>query len=124
MVTEIYIKVLIVIVGYIILLTTSGLLVKFILSRVKHEKNVKDTEIATKEELDVGFIIGKCENILILSFVLFDAYTALALIFAAKTIIRKNEIKNNSLYFLAGTMVNVTYSVMIGIILKGLLGIT
>ena len=70
MVTEIYIKVLIVIIGYIILLTTSGLLVKFILSRVKHEKNVKDTEIATKEELDVGFIIGKCENILILSFVL------------------------------------------------------
>ena len=124
MVTEIYIKVLIVIVGYIILLTTSGLLVKFILFRVNHEKNVKDTEIATKEELDVGFIIGKCENILILSFVLFDAYTALALIFAAKTIIRKNEIKNNSLYFLAGTMVNVTYSVMIGIILKGLLGIT
>ncbi len=123
MVTEIYIKVLIVIVGYIILLTTSGLLVKFILSRVKHEKNVRDTEIATKEELDVGFIIGKCENILILSFVLFDAYTALALIFAAKTIIRKNEIKNNSLYFLAGTMVNVTYSVMIGVILKGLLGI-
>jgi hypothetical protein len=98
-------------------------LVKFVLSRVKHEKSGENTEIATKEELDVGFIIGKCENILILSFVLFDAYTALALIFAAKTIIRKNEIKNNSLYFLAGTMVNVTYSVMIGIILKGLLGI-
>jgi hypothetical protein len=98
-------------------------LVKFVLSRVKHEKRGENTEIATKEELDVGFIIGKCENILILSFVLFDAYTALALIFAAKTIIRKNEIKNNSLYFLAGTMVNVTYSVMIGIILKGLLGI-
>jgi hypothetical protein len=70
MVTEIYIKVLMVIVGYIILLTTSGLLVKFVLSIVKHEKNVKDIEIATKEELDVGFFIGKWENILILSLVL------------------------------------------------------
>lgn len=118
----IYFKVLIVLAGYIILLTTSGLLVKFILSRVKHEKGIKGA-IATQEELDVGFIIGKCENILVLSFVLFDAYTALALIFAAKTIIRQNDIKNNSLYFLAGTMVNVTYSIVIGIIIKGLIGI-
>jgi hypothetical protein len=123
MVNEIYIKALIIIIGYIILLSTSGLLVKFILSRVKHEKGIKGKEIATQEELDVGFIIGKCENILVLSFVLVDAYTALALIFAAKTIIRQNDIKNNSLYFLAGTMVNVTYSIAIGIILKGIIGI-
>jgi small-conductance mechanosensitive channel len=50
MVNVIYIKVLIVLVGYIILLTTSGLLVKFILSRVKHEKGIKGA-IATQEEL-------------------------------------------------------------------------
>jgi hypothetical protein len=123
MINEIYIKVMIILVGYVFLLSTSGLLVKFILSRVKHEKGAKGSEIATQEQLDVGFIIGKCENILIVSFVLFDAYTALALIFAAKTIIRENEIKNNSLYFLAGTMVNVTYSIVVGIVLKGLIGV-
>ena len=49
------------------------------------------------------------------------SYTALALIFAAKTIIRQNDIKNNSLYFLAGTMVNVTYSIVIRIIINGLI---
>ncbi len=61
MVNEIYFRVLIVLLGYIILLTTSGLLVKFILSRVKHEKGIKGA-ISTQEELDVGFIIGKCEK--------------------------------------------------------------
>ena len=71
-----------------------------------------------KDVRDVGFIIGKCENILILTFMLLNAYTALALVFAAKTIVRKEDINKNSLYFLMGTIVNVTYSICFGIILK------
>ncbi|MEG3224053.1 MAG: hypothetical protein BME94_00655 [Methanobacteriales archaeon Met13] len=58
---------------------------------------------------------------MILTFMLLDAYIAIALIFAAKAIIREKDIKNNSLYFLAGTMVNVTYSIMIGALFKVLL---
>lgn len=54
---------------------------------------------------------------------LLDAYIALAIIFAAKTIIREEDIKKNSLYFLAGTMINVTYSIIIGAIIKGLISI-
>ncbi len=46
------------------------------------------------------------------------AYTALALIFAAKTVVRKEDLNKNSLFFLAGTMINVTYSIMIGLIIK------
>jgi len=49
---------------------------------------------------------------------LLNAYTALALIFAAKTVVRKEDIKNNTLYYLAGTMVNVTYSILFSVILK------
>ena len=150
-------KIIIVCLGYIILLLTSGKVVIFILSRIEHEKNKQTTHnneesnqekvnsgkkrelkvglsfykfwksnktnpkkitFANKNELDTGYVIGKCENILILSLVLTGAYTALALIFAAKAIIREDEIKNNSLYFLAGTMINVTYSVIVGLIIK------
>ena len=95
-------KIIIIIVGYLFLLATSGIIVRFILSRAEKGK------IADKKEWDTGFIIGKCENILILTFMLLDAYIALAIIFAAKTIIREDDIKKNSLYFLAGTMINVT----------------
>jgi hypothetical protein len=128
-------NIIIICLGYLILLLTSGKLVIFILSRVEHEKNGAQTRLpiknannkqikfASKNELDTGFIIGKCENILILSLVLLGAYTALALIFAAKTIIREDEIKNNSLYFLAGTMINVTYSIVVGLIIKSILNI-
>ena len=52
---------------------------------------------------------------------LLDAFTAMALIFTAKAIVRAEDMKKKLLYFLAGTMVNVTYSIMIGFILKILL---
>ena len=76
--------------GYVMLLLTSGIVTKSILAIVEHEKG---EEGITQEEYDTGFIIGKCENILLLSFVLYNAYTALALIFAAKAIIRGEAIK-------------------------------
>jgi hypothetical protein len=77
----------------------------------------------SEEELYTGFIIGKCENVLILTFVLLGEYTALALVFTAKTIVRKEDISNNSLFFLAGTMINVTYSIIIGLVVKFFIGI-
>lgn len=52
-----------------------------------------------------------------------DAYTALALIFAAKSIVRREDMSKNSLFFLAGTMINVTYSIMIGLAVKIVIGI-
>jgi hypothetical protein len=82
-----------------------------------------DIKTPSKEEIYTGRIIGKCENVLILTFVLLGEYTALALVFTAKTIVRKEDISNNSLFFLAGTMINVTYSIMIGLAVKFLIGI-
>jgi hypothetical protein len=63
----------------------------------------------TERERDVGQIIGKCENVLVLSFVLANAYTALAVVFAAKSIVRREDMVKNSKYYLAGTLVNFTY---------------
>jgi tetrahydromethanopterin S-methyltransferase subunit B len=52
-----------------------------------------------------------------------EQYTALALVFASKTIARREDMSKNSLFFLAGTMVNVTYSIMIGLVVMLLIGI-
>lgn len=101
--------------GYLALLLTSGLAVRLTLGAAAGEP-IKSK--VGKETLDTGFIIGKCENILILTFMILGAYTAIALVFAAKTIIRSEDIKKNSLYFLAGTMVNVTYSIIFGLALN------
>ncbi|HPQ71017.1 MAG TPA: hypothetical protein PKW95_17970 [bacterium] len=68
-------------------------------------------------------VIGKCENLLILTFMYLSSYTALALIFAAKAIVRQEDMKRNTLYFLAGTMVNVTFSVAVGLLMKIVLAI-
>lgn len=106
--------------GYLILLGTSGILVNYIISKISSEPVSK---MLSKEIRDTGFVIGKCENLLILTFMLLEAYTALALVFAAKAIVRREDMSKNSLFFLAGTMINVTYSIMTGMIVKILIGI-
>ena len=45
----------------------------------------------SKEVHDTGFVVGKCENLLILTFMFLNAYTALALVFAAKAIVRRED---------------------------------
>jgi len=101
--------------GYLILPGTSGIVVNYILSKISKEPI---SQKIGKEVRDTGFVIGKCENLLILTFMLLDAYTALALIFAAKAIVRKEDMSKNTLFFLAGTMINVTYSIIIGLVIK------
>ena len=101
--------------GYVVLLATSGIVVNYILSKISGEPISRKIG---KEARDTGFIIGKCENLLILTFVILGAYTALSVIFAAKTIVRRDDMAKNSLFFLAGTMINVTYSVVVGLIIK------
>ena len=110
-----WVTVAILVVGYSVLLCTSGILVNYILSTISKEPISKKIG---KEARDTGFVVGKCENLLILTFMLLDAYTALALVFAAKTIVRKEDMSKNTLFFLAGTMINVTYSIMIGLVIK------
>ncbi len=76
------------------------------------------SSIISKEVRDTGFVVGKCENLLIMTFMFLEAYTALALVFAAKTMVRREDMSKNSLFFLAGTMINVTYSIMAGMVVK------
>lgn len=112
------IQIAILIMGYMILMGTSGIVVNFILSRIS---SVPINQTISKEVRDTGFVVGKCENILLLTFMILEAYTALALVFAAKAIVRREDMSKNSLFFLAGTMINVTYSIMVGLAIKMIL---
>ena len=125
---------LIVLAGYTLLLSTSGRIINFMLKQISN-KTLEETAskdqpeagqtvreqpeaVQVKRRLAAGRIIGKCENIIILSFILMEAYTALALVITAKTLIRKEEIEKNEMYFLVGTLVNVSYSVLISFIVS------
>ncbi len=104
--------------GGVLLMVTSGGVVKGVLRGIAKEDVEGKLE---KRVRDTGVVVGKCENILIVAFVLAGAYTALSVIFAAKAFVRREDMSTNSLYFLAGTMVNVTYSLLVALVLKGIL---
>ena len=120
--------------GALLLLFSSGTVVRRVMNII-YKKNLTDlasansdaNTVATpdaseeklaKDRISTGLIIGKCENLIIYLMVLTGSYTALAIIFTAKTIIRKEDIAKNSMFFLAGTMINVTYSLLISILVK------
>ncbi len=101
-----------------IIIQVSGPVVSSVLSRISGRPL---SEVVKKSERDTGSVVGKCENILILVFMIIGAYTALGLVFAAKAAIRMEDAKREPLFYLAGTMVNVTYSVLVALLVKGLM---
>lgn len=95
--------------GYGFLLATSGVVFKRSLAWADEGY----PERVSQEDRDVGFLVGKAENLLLFTLVLAGAYTGIAVIFAAKGLIRQEQIENDDLYFFAGTFINVTYSVLV-----------
>lgn len=96
--------------GLLLLAATSGIVVRASLSYALGSDY--DDSIGS-EVKDTGFVIGKAENVLVYVLILAGAYTALALIFAAKSLVRREDITSgDTTYYLAGTMVNFTYSVV------------
>jgi hypothetical protein len=99
--------------GYGLLLATSGVVVRGTLSLAGAE--------ITEAEADTGRAIGKIENVLILTLTLYSAYTALGLVFTAKSIVRWQDITSeDTTYYLTGSIANVTYSFVYGVALAGL----
>lgn len=105
---------LVYLVGISLLLLSSGKILFFILKEI----NKKEWKKQNKKIYDTGYIVGKCENILIYIMVCMGEFTALALIFSAKSLIRQEDIKKDSLYYLAGSLVNFTYSIIIALLFK------
>ncbi len=109
-------------VGYIVTIATSGLIVRHFVSIVRQKASSASSEGSiSSTDYDTGMVIGKCENILTITLILANAFTGLALIFTAKSIVRTEDIKKNAKYYLGGTLVNFTYSVLMGFLIRTVL---
>ncbi len=114
-----WIQIVVVTVGYLLTFLTSGLVIRLLIGvpdPKQGEKRPKDDRAAGKYQ--VGTIIGKCENFRTITFILSGAYTGLALIFAAKSIVRSDDIKRDPRFYLGGTLVNFSYSVMMAFLIR------
>jgi len=102
--------------GGLLLLATSGRVLESVLGHLLEENPAEGLD---KTQRDTGRIIGKCENVLVYLFMVLGAYTALGLIFAAKSLVRKEDIdSDDTSYYLTGTLVNFTYSIVVAVVFR------
>jgi len=110
-------QIVVITIGLLFLLFTSGRVVRTTFNKI-------GINMPTPSEQDMlyGKIFGKCENVIIFTMILLGGYTALALIFAGKTIVRSEDKEKVSVFHLAGTMINTAYSILIAFIVKFFIG--
>jgi len=108
-------KIIIIMIGYLGIIFC-GYLIRLILR--KYEKDVDLSGLKS-----AGMAIGIIERILTLTFVMLGQYTAITIIFAAKSIARFNELKDRKMseYYLIGTLLSITFALIMGIIIRFLI---
>ncbi|NOY76480.1 MAG: hypothetical protein GXO76_01290 [Calditrichaeota bacterium] len=67
---------------------------------------------------NVGTMIGLCETFIVITFILFNQFSALALVVAAKSLVRMKKMEEQPEYYLLGTFLNISFSILIGSLLK------
>jgi hypothetical protein len=50
-------------------------------------------------------------------FVILGEYTAIAIVFGAKEIVRSDDIKKNASYYLLGTLLNIVFSILSSLVI-------
>lgn len=110
-------QIVIVVAGYLVTILLSGFLVRFFVGRPPVEKQ-ESSGRESKSGIDVGTLIGKCENIITITFILAGEITGLSLVFAAKSLIRADSIKRDPRYYLGGTLINFSFSVIMGYLIR------
>ena len=102
--------------GYL-LMAILGILVKIMLK--PYSSQMDDSGIK-----GAGFTIGIFERILIFTFVLTNQYSAISIIFAAKSIARFRELDKRDFaeYYLLGTFTSITFALLVGIFFKLIFG--
>jgi len=99
----------------------AGLLFTVLTSGVVVRRVVRPTpEQAT---LRGGSVIGKCENLIAFAMVLLGEETGLAIIFAAKSLVRGGAIREspeNASYYLGGTLVNLVWSMSVALLVRAM----
>lgn len=116
------IKIIVVVAGYFFTFgITTYLIKKIVIDDKTSNETGSQEKVLDKRTIRESYIIGKCENIIILSLVLVGEVTGLALIFAAKNLVSRKDVERNPGFFRTGTMVNFTTSLVIAYGLKFLL---
>jgi len=97
--------------AYLLAVIGSGQVVRFLfyLAQIKTEPGNNRA----------GRVIGKIEDVLVVTFVAAGAYTALALVFAAKSIARVDHDKpEQASYYILGTLGNFTWALLVALAAK------
>ncbi|GBD94474.1 hypothetical protein BMS3Abin05_02083 [bacterium BMS3Abin05] len=100
--------------AYLFAFVFGSILVKFVVRNVSPVCMTKIKPIVW----NVGTIIGLCETFIVITFILFDQFSALALVIAAKSLVRMKKMEEQPEYYLLGTFVNISFSILIGSLLK------
>jgi hypothetical protein len=79
-----------------------------------------DDDEGKRQLRHAGLTIGVLERIFTVTFVLIDQYTAIALIFTAKSIARFEDLKVRrfSEYYLIGTLSSILIALLVGIVVR------
>ena len=112
---------LIILAGYLIVTWPLGIVIGVATERWRVESAVNSEGLEK-----AGLWIGLFERFLILTFILIDQYTAVGLLIAAKSILRFNDKENTQKkteYVLIGTLMSFSASVLLGWIIRNLIGI-
>jgi len=110
-------KLAVILAGFAVMMGFSGLIVRR-LCPLPPLQGLEEGLLVREQQLNTGAIVGKCENIIVMLLVLAGEATGIALIFAAKSIVRMEQIRKDPSYYLVGTMVNFTWSLIIGMVTR------
>jgi uncharacterized membrane protein len=97
--------------AYLLAISFSGVVVKLLFRLAKIESNAGNDR--------AGRVIGKIEDVLVVTLVAAGAYPALALIIAAKSIARVDHHKpEQASYYILGTLGNFTWALLVALVAK------
>lgn len=110
-------KIAVIISAYITVTIIGAYFVKLMLRQ--YEKDVETSGLK-----GAGMVIGIVERVIVLTLVLVNQYTAITIIFAAKSIARFNELKDRKMaeYYLIGTLESIAFAMFAGIITRLVIG--
>lgn len=99
--------------GYVIAVFLGSFLVSSILSKLELDEKQEKTLSGIK---GAGNIIGMIERVLVTTFIYLNVPEAIAIVFAAKSIVRFESAKERHFaeYYLIGTMTSITLALLVG----------
>lgn len=116
-------QVLILVTGFIFLLTPSSVIIKIFLSKWAPATEIKTDKIETQSLQHAGKMIGYLERILILIFILEGQWAAIGFLVTAKSVFRFSDLKIGqdrklTEYILIGTLLSFGIAIIVGIIVR------